>query len=70
MKCIHCKGKMKRKTAPFHIDRKGYHLMFDAIPAWICTQCGEVYFEEEEVEAIQDALKSLDKRAAKLSVAV
>ena len=70
MKCIHCKGKMNRKTAPFHIDRKGYHLLFDAIPAWICLQCGEVYFEEEEVEAIQGALESLDKRTAKLSVAV
>ena len=61
---------MNRKTAPFHIDRKGYHLLFDAIPAWICLQCGEVYFEEEEVEAIQGALESLDKRTAKLSVAV
>jgi YgiT-type zinc finger domain-containing protein len=65
MKCIHCQGKMERGTAPFHIDRKGYHLMFDSIRAWVCTQCGEAYFEEPEVEAIQDAITALDHRAEK-----
>jgi len=69
MKCIHCKGKMERKTAPFHIDRKGYHLELSAIPAWICAQCGEVYFEEAEVESIQEVLKTLDERTEKLAIA-
>lgn len=68
MKCIHCKGKMQRSSAPFHIDRKNYHLLLDAVPAWMCTQCGEVYFEEAEVNAIQEAIRSLDKRTEKLAV--
>jgi hypothetical protein len=33
MRCIHCKGKIERKTAPFQIGRKGYHLISDAVPA-------------------------------------
>ena len=70
MKCIHCKGEMERKTAPFQIDRKGYHLLFDAISAWVCTQCGEAYFEETEVEAIQEVLKKLDKETEQLAAAV
>lgn len=70
MKCIHCKGEMKRRTAPFQIDRKGYHLLFDAIPAWVCIQCGEVYFEETEVDAIQEVLKKLDKETENLAAAV
>ena len=70
MKCIHCKGEMERKTAPFQVDRKGYHLMFDAIPAWVCSQCGEAYFEEAEVEAIQEVLKTVDERTEKLAVVV
>ena len=69
MKCIHCKGEMERKTAPFQIDRKSYHLLFDAIPAWVCNQCGEIYFEEAEVEAIQEVLQTLDKETEKLAVA-
>ena len=69
MKCIHCKGKMVRQSAPFQIDRKGYHLTLDEIPAWVCSQCGEVYFEEPEVDAIQEVIKSLDKRTKKLQEA-
>lgn len=68
MKCIHCKGTMQRGRAPFHIDRKNYHLQLDAVPAWVCPQCGEVYFEEAEVDAIQEAIRSLDKRTGKLAV--
>lgn len=70
MNCIHCKGEMERKTAPFQIDRKGYHLLFDAIPAWVCTQCGEAYFEEAEVDAIQEMLKKLDEETEHLAAAV
>lgn len=68
MRCIHCKGKMRKDKAPFQIDRKGYHLLLDAVPAWICTQCGEAYFEEAEVDAIQEAVRSLDKRTGKLAI--
>ena len=68
MTCIHCRGKMRRGNAPFHIDRKSYHLLLDAVPAWICTQCGEVYLEEAEVDTIQQAIRSLDKRTEKLAV--
>ena len=49
---------MKRGIAPFHIDRKEYHLTMDRIPAWVCSQCGEAYFDEAEVEPIQETLKS------------
>ena len=67
MNCIYCQGKMKRGIASFHIDRKGYHLTMDRIPAWVCTQCGEAYFDEAEVEAIQEALGALDQQSEKLA---
>ena len=69
MKCIHCQGKMNRGTAPFHVDRKGYHILFDAIPAWVCTQCGESYFEEAEVKAIQDVIRAVDQQTEKITLA-
>ena len=48
MTCIHCHGQMKRSKAPFHVDRNGYHLVLDTVPAWVCDQCGEAYFEERK----------------------
>lgn len=67
MECMYCKAEMKNNTAPFHIDRKGYHLKLDAVPAWVCTQCGESYFEENEVTAIQEVLETLDQRTKKIA---
>ena len=67
MTCIHCRGEMTSGTAPFHVDRHGYHLLLDRVPAWVCGQCGEAYFESREVEAIQDAIKALDRQARRLA---
>ncbi len=67
MKCMYCQGKMRKAQAPFHIDRKGYHLSLEAVPAWVCGQCGEPYFEEHEVKTIQRLLRQLDKQTANLA---
>ncbi|MBM3794411.1 MAG: YgiT-type zinc finger protein [Acidobacteria bacterium] len=64
MRCIHCEGPMKKATAPFHVDRKGCQLSLDAVPARVCGQYGEPYFEEREVRTIQRLLTQLDKQTA------
>ncbi|MBW4491680.1 MAG: YgiT-type zinc finger protein [Oscillatoria princeps RMCB-10] len=67
MECIYCKGQMEKGTAPFSIERKGYHIHWDAITAWVCTQCGEPYFEAPEVDKIQRVLSVLDRESAALT---
>ena len=67
MECIHCKGRMVRSSAPFSLDRNGYHVSWDAISAWVCSQCGEPFFESREVELIQKALTELDRESAALA---
>jgi YgiT-type zinc finger domain-containing protein len=69
MECLHCKGRLVKGTAPFSIDRGGYHLHWDAVAAWVCTQCGEPLFEGREVDVIQEAIKALDKENEKLLTA-
>ena len=59
MDCIHCQGKMKRATVPFSLDRNGYHIHWERVPAWICTQCGEPYFEVREVKIMQQTAKRI-----------
>ena len=68
MKCIHCQSHMRRGTAPFHIDRQRCHLMLESVPAWVCEQCGEAYFEEKEVDAIQELIRSIDDRVDALAL--
>lgn len=67
MECFHCKGKMIKANAPYSVDRHGYHIAWDAIPAWVCTQCGEAFFEENEVDHIQKALQQVDLETMALS---
>ena len=68
MRCIHCQGEMEWKAAPFQVDRKTYHLTLEAVPAWVCRQCGEAYFEEREVDKIQDVIREIDQRTEQLAV--
>ena len=69
MTCMHCQGTTVKATAPFHADRNGYHLLIDTVPAWVCGQCGEPFFEEREVRGIQLLLTGLDKQALRLASA-
>ncbi|WP_236848150.1 YgiT-type zinc finger protein [Chlorobaculum limnaeum] len=58
---------MKKGTAPFHIDRDGVHVSLDEIPAWVCSQCGESYFEEKEVDVIQELVKAVEEQTQKFA---
>ena len=61
---------MERGTAPYCGARRGYHVHWDAIPAWVCTQCGEPLFETREVEEIERALDVLDRANEQLAPAL
>ena len=63
MTCVHCKGVLVRGAAPFSIDRKGVHVHWEAVAAWVCEQCGEPVFEEAEVDRILNALVVLEAGA-------
>jgi YgiT-type zinc finger domain-containing protein len=67
MKCMHCQGEMKAGAAPFHVDRRGYHLLLDAVPAYVCSQCVKAYFESSAVDLIQEAIRGLDDETARLA---
>jgi len=53
---------MEKAMVPYAIDRKGYHLFIEKIPAYVCSQCGEKYFQEKEAEAIQNMIRELEKK--------
>ena len=69
MKCFFCKGEMEKANVSYTVDRKGYHLFIKKIPAYVCSQCGEKYFEEKETKAIQNMIKALDEKLHDVLVA-
>ncbi len=69
MKCLSCKGDMERALVSYTVDRKGYHLFVEKIPAQVCSRCGERYYAEKEVEAIQNMIKALEDKLKDVLVA-
>jgi YgiT-type zinc finger domain-containing protein len=69
MRCLLCRGEMEKSTVSYAIDRKGYHLFVEEIPAYVCTQCGEKYFDEKETEAIQNMIKALEEKMQSILIA-
>lgn len=59
MKCLRCLGPVQRGTAPVHLERDGYRLNWEAVPAWVCTRCDLAYFEPQEVETVRKALRAM-----------
>ncbi|HVR99814.1 MAG TPA: hypothetical protein VMW27_24535, partial [Thermoanaerobaculia bacterium] len=50
MKCLRCQGPIEHGTAPVSVERNGYRIAWESVPAWICTRCELSYFEPREVE--------------------
>lgn len=67
VECLHCKGTLVQQRVSYTVTRKGYHLIIDDVPAWVCEQCGEPLFDEETVDAIQEMLCEVDARLEKLA---
>jgi len=61
MRCLRCMGSVEKGTAPVYVDREGYRMAWEQVPAWVCTRCELAYFEPEEVATVRRALTALRK---------
>lgn len=70
LECYFCsEGELKKSKTTYALNRMDYQISID-VPAFICAQCNETYFEDETVDHIQNILKNLDSRFNKLKGAV
>jgi YgiT-type zinc finger domain-containing protein len=48
MKCVICKtGNLQPQSVTVTVDRQGALLVVQGVPALMCDNCGERYFEDE-----------------------
>ncbi|HEV7787129.1 MAG TPA: YgiT-type zinc finger protein, partial [Thermoanaerobaculia bacterium] len=59
MRCLRCQGAVEKGTAPVRVERNGYKLAWEQVPAWVCKRCELAYFEPGEVETIRRALGAI-----------
>jgi YgiT-type zinc finger domain-containing protein len=56
--CNVCHGKIKFTLTNYTQPYKDQIVIVENVPAWVCEQCGETYFDPEVVERIQDLIWS------------
>lgn len=62
MKCFMCNGEVIEKKVNYMVDLENTIIIIKGVPAKVCTQCGEQYFDDrtsENIESIVNKLKDL-----------
>ena len=62
MDCFMCKGEVIEKKVNYMVDLENTIIIVKGVPAKVCTQCGEQYFDDqtsENIEGIVNKLKDL-----------
>jgi len=61
MKCANCGHEINKVISRYCINRSGYQLALEGVPAYGCPHCGARYFAEAEVDAIQEMVQDLER---------
>ncbi len=62
MDCFMCKGTLEEKKVNYIVDLEETIIIIKGVPAKVCKQCGEQYFDDktsENIEALVNQLKQL-----------
>lgn len=68
MKCFMCKGKLENKKTTFMVDLGNCIVIVKNVPSQVCTQCGEVSYNNEVTLELEKIVVNL--RAAITEIAV
>lgn len=71
MKCLSCKtGDPKPGTTTFAAEREGILVVVKHVPALICEQCGEEYFEGTVTDGLMEQVKEAVKAGGEVNIRV
>ena len=68
MNCFMCKGNLEMKTVNYIVDLGNTIIIVKEVPAKVCTQCGEQFFEDNIAENIERIVNDLKKIATEIAV--
>lgn len=63
-----CKGNLEEKKVNYVVDLEDNIIIIKEVPAKVCTQCGEQYFDDETAENIEKMVNELKKLAIEVTI--
>lgn len=68
MDCFMCKGALEEKKVNYIVDLEKTIIIIKGVPAKVCKQCGEQYFEDKTAENIDAIVNQLKKLPMEVSI--
>lgn len=68
MSCFRCKGKMEEKKVNYMVDLENTIIIIKGVPARVCAECGEQYFDDETSENIEKIVNQLKSLSTEVTV--
>ena len=68
MNCYMCKGNLKIKKVNYVVDLDNTIIIIKGVPAKVCEQCGEQYFDDTTAENIEKMVNELRKLSTEITV--
>jgi len=61
-----CGGVLIEGRSCYNAGNEHFYLLIEDLPAFRCTRCGKVLFQDETVEKIKKIVKRLERESAEL----
>jgi len=69
MTCVICRsGEVRPGTTTFSVDRGRMTLVLKGVPARVCAQCGEAYFDEATTRRIEEIAAKVESAGVQVAV--
>ena len=68
MNCFMCKGDMVNKNTNYILDLDGSIIIIKNVPSLVCTQCGEVFYENEVMKRIEKIIELFKNAVTEIAV--
>lgn len=68
MNCFACKGELEKKNVNYVVDLENTIIIIKGVPAMVCKQCNEQYFDDKTSEKIEEMVNQLKKLKTEITV--
>lgn len=68
MECFKCKGNLMEKEINYVVNLENTIIIIKGVPAKVCNQCGEQYFDDETTENIEKIVNQLKEFETEVTI--
>lgn len=68
MNCFMCKGQMRPGNVNHIVDRDGEIIIIKNVPAIVCKQCGEAFYDNEVMKKVEKIVEEAKSNRAEITI--